>query len=163
MGNSILKQLETSFIQQQNDGHYSVYTEIVINAPIEKVWKIVSDFDNLKNWSTSLIGISGDRTNGGKVKTFFNLMEQIWETDHVFIYEENSHFGWSDGLTGDFSKMKDNHLFKVESISENQTRFIQTDEFTGTDSPLHGLTLARIGFDSYPQFNRELLLEAEKK
>jgi len=155
--------LETCYIKLNEDGHYSVYTDIVINAPIEKVWKIASDFENFKNWSTSLVGIAGQCVDGGKVKTSFNLDGQIWLTDHIFIYKDNLQFGWSDGLTGEYSNMKDHHLFSVEALSENKTRFIQTDKFTGSDSALHGLTLARVAFDSYPKFNRELAIEIAKQ
>ncbi|MDO5608769.1 MAG: SRPBCC family protein [Capnocytophaga sp.] len=156
-------QTETCYIKQHADGHFSTYSDIIINAPAELVWQIVSDFENMKNWSSTLVNITGELKDKGKVQSHFSFDGRIWLADHTFTYKEGEYFGWSDPLTDDFQGNQDNHLFKVEAISENQSRFVQTDEFTGENASKHSLTLARVAFDSYPKFNRELAEAVMKK
>lgn len=153
---SNLKQIEACHIQQHEDGHFSVYSDIIINASKKEVWDVLSDFKNMNQWSSTMVNITGEIKDKGNIRSHFNYDEQIWVADHVLIYNEGEYFGWSDPLTGNFSGNKDNHLFKVEAISENVTRFIQTDEFTGENASKHSLILARVAFDAYPKFNREL-------
>ena len=150
------KQIETCSIYQHEDGHFSVYSDIIIDASTEAVWRVLSDFDRMKEWSSTMVNITGEIKDKGAIQSHFSFGGQIWVADHILLYKEGESFGWSDPLKGDFSGNKDNHLFKVEAISHTQTRFIQTDEFTGENVSLHGLILAQIAFDSYPKFNREL-------
>lgn len=151
-----VNKIESCYIQEYDDGHFSVYSDIIISAPKKEVWKTLVDFENMKEWSTTMINITGEIKDGGKIQSHFSYGGQIWLADHHFIYKEGEFFGWSDPLTGDFEGNQDNHLFKLEAISDTQTRFIQTDEFTGENILKQGLTLAQIAFDSYPKFNREL-------
>jgi hypothetical protein len=151
-----MKQVETCLIQQHEDGHFLVYSDILIDAPKEKVWQVLSDFESMKEWSSTMVNITGEIKPNGKIQSHFNFGGQIWVADHNFIYEEGELFGWSDPLSGDFNGNQDNHIFKLEAVSQSQTRFIQTDEFTGPNAFRHSLILARIAFDSYPKFNRDL-------
>lgn len=158
-----LKQIETCYIQQHEDGHFSVYSDIIINASKEEVWSVLVDFENMKEWSSTMVKITGEIKDGGNIQSHFSFGGQIWLADHIFLYKEGEYFGWSDPLTGDFIGNQDNHLFKIEAISENQTRFIQTDEFTGENASKHSLILARVAFDAYPKFNRELAERVMRK
>jgi uncharacterized protein YndB with AHSA1/START domain len=49
----------------------SVYTEIVINAPIEKVWRELTNFKEMPTWSKSLQNIEGDFRKNGQTKVHF--------------------------------------------------------------------------------------------
>lgn len=61
------------------------------------------------------------------------------------------------------ASITDNHLYRVEVISEYQTRFIQTDEFLGTKPGFFTTEeLAAIGETGYNQFNAELKAEVEE-
>lgn len=150
------KQIETCFIEQHEDGHCSVYSDIVIDASQSEVWSVISDFKRMAEWSTTMINITGEIKHQGKIQSHFMFAGQVFVADHALIYEDGQHFGWSDPLTGDFSGCCDNHMFRLEAISPSKTRFIQTDEFTGANILERSLILARIAFDSYPKFNREL-------
>ncbi|MDO5626641.1 MAG: SRPBCC family protein [Pseudomonadota bacterium] len=139
------------------DGHCSVYSEIVIDAPAAAVWSVLTDFDRMADWSSSLKNITGDRRQGGKVQSHFFTMGRVWPADHTFTYDEAAMtFGWSDPLGGGYEGVRDHHLFRVESLSPTRTRFIQSDEFTGENAARHGVALAQVGYKSYPVFNAEL-------
>jgi len=155
--------IEEVSVYRHADGHYSVHTQLLINAPAADVWATLADFEHMGDWSSSLKGITGDRQHGAKVQSQFFTLGRIWLADHTFIYEEGVQFGWSDPLTGDFEGVRDHHLFRVEAVSATQTRFIQSDEFTGENAEQHGATLARVGFESYPTFNKELAQEVLRR
>ena len=105
----------------------SVYTEIVINAPIEKVWRELINFKEMPTWSKSLQKIEGDFKKDGQTEVYFmDNKGKVGIYKHQLIhFEEGKLLGWSDpfilGIT-------DNHKYQLEKISENQTKFIQSDE-----------------------------------
>ncbi len=140
---------------------YFVYSDIVINASQEKVWAVLTDWNNMQNWSTSFIGLTGDIRDGGQVTARFILNGTTFEFPHTLHYVNGVEFGWSDPLL--FApEIKDNHLYKVEALSDCQTRFIQTDDFTG-ENPMFPLPdLAAQTETAYIQFNSELKAEVEK-
>ena len=39
---------------------YSVHTEVTIDAPPEKVWAVLTDFDKLAEWSSSFVAFEGE-------------------------------------------------------------------------------------------------------
>ncbi|MDO5611218.1 MAG: SRPBCC family protein [Pseudomonadota bacterium] len=155
--------LEQVSVFRHMDGHFAVRTDMLIDAPAADVWAVLSDFDHMGDWSTSLKGIIGDRRQGGRVQSQFFTMGRIWLADHTFIYNEGIHYGWSDPLTGEFEGVRDHHLFEVEPLGPNLTRFIQSDEFTGENAIEHGMVLARVGLQGYPEFNRQLRDEVMRR
>jgi hypothetical protein len=44
-----------------------IRTEIQITAPPEKVWSLLTDFNNWKNWNPTINEISGDASVGSKL------------------------------------------------------------------------------------------------
>ncbi len=140
---------------------YFVYTDIVINASQAKVWEVLTDWDNVGNWSTSFIGLTGDIQDGGQVTANYIVGTDTFQFPHTLHYVEGVEFGWSDSIV--FApEIIDNHLFRLEVISDCQTRFIQTDDFTG-ENPLFPLPdLAAQSEAGYNQFNTELKEEVER-
>lgn len=157
----------TSAVTQVAENHYSVYTDIVIDANIETVWTVLTNFDNMPNWSTTFQGLSGDITNGGEIVAIFLVTDPSTgntvpaEFPHTLSYTEGVQFGWSDPIAL-FPGITDNHLYKLEALSDCQTRFIQTDEFSGTDDNITAEIMAQVSGASYNQFNAELKAEVEQ-
>lgn len=156
-------QEETAIIKEVDSTHTLIYTDILINAPATKVWKILRDFDNMPNWSSTLKGLTGDISNGGEVVVKFDLGNgQVLDIPRSpLIYEEGVLFGWAGKLR--LEGLTDNHLYKVEAISQNRTRFIQTEEFKGTNPNITPKALAELSIKRYKIFNKELKVEVEKK
>jgi len=108
-------------VKKLDNNHWRTYTDIVIDAPIEEVWKTITDWNHLSNWSSLFIGIKGNTQNSGKVIISYLVDGKTYDTPHFFIYKEMVEFGWSDRMDGSFQGLTDNHRFRVEKISENQT------------------------------------------
>ncbi len=157
----------TSFTTELAENHHSVYTDIVIDASQEEVWTVLTDWANMPNWSSSLQGLSGDIRDGGSVVATFIAIDPTTgdplsiDLPHTLIYEEGVLFGWADPLAL-VPGITDNHLYRLEAISECQTRFIQTDEFQGTNPDFTTEVLATLSETGYNEFNAELKAEVEK-
>jgi len=133
----------------------SVYTEIVINAPIEKVWRELTNFKEMPTWSKSLQNIEGDFRKNGQTKVhFMDNKGKVGIYKHELIhFEAGKLFGWSDpfilGIT-------DNHKYQLEKISENQTKLIQSDEANGFATLFMGNFIMNFFLKSYTEFNQTL-------
>lgn len=155
--------IETIVVRKLTDNHWQTYTDIVIDAPIEKVWKVLTDWNNISNWSSSLTSIDGKIQNGGKVIVSYSVDGNTYKTPHTLIFKEMEEFGWSDIMEDSFKGLKDNHRFRVEKISDNQTRFIQSDDFQGLgNKEMTAEKVANMTVKFFPLFNRELKNQVEK-
>jgi uncharacterized protein YndB with AHSA1/START domain len=142
---------------RHEDGHSSIHSEILIEAPADQVWRVLRDFDSMPEWSSGLQKITGDIRNGGQVQAFFLFQGKVTPSDHVLYYEEGIRFGWSEPLVGfGFPRANDHHMFTVEALSPSLTRFTQTDEFTSEQGVAASPMLGPAAFAMYPQFNADL-------
>ena len=156
-----LAKAESGNITSRADGSAGVYTSIVINARPEQVWEVLIDFSTMPNWSSSFQGLQGDISDGGQANALFLVEGNPVPFPHRLIWEEGKRFGWSDEIL--FAPgVVDYHLYVVEPCGD-QTLFIQTDNFTGTNEMFPPQALATILLDGYQAFNRELKAEVEKR
>lgn len=136
-----------------------VEAPIIIDAPIEKVWQVLTDFSNLKNWSSSFVELKGEFRKNGSVDIQFKTPMGVQKMKkQLFHFEEGKSFGW----TGVFILgMKDYHLHTLEAVSPTQTKFIQTDNFSGGASFLLKGMLHKQLKKAYGIFNQELKNQVE--
>lgn len=107
-----------------------IETHIDIDAPIEKVWGVFTDFDSHKEWNPFLICIQGVLEEGRKVKIKAKISEGnvkvaeptvtklIDGSEAVFLAEKGFLF-------------KGEHYFKFESLSLSTTRVVHGEKFSG--------------------------------
>lgn len=157
-------QVETTYTTSVSSTQATIYTDVVINAPAGTVWATLNNFDKIADWSSSFKGLFGDIRQGGSVIAKFDLgTGEVVDVAHdSLIYQEGVLFGWSDEITI-FPGLVDNHRYRVEAISECQSRFIQTDQLTGTTATTTPIDLANLIIGQYKTFNQELRAEVEKK
>lgn len=134
--------------------HWSVYTEVIINAPKEKVWKALTNFNDMPKWSKALQSIEGDLKNGSETRVHYIFKGDLKKQKHKIVgFEEGTQFGWSDPL---IPFAKDNHSYRVEALPDGKTKFIQKDEIKGFSTLFIGRMMADIMAQSYPEFNQAL-------
>jgi len=143
--------------------HYKIYTEIIINAPLEKVWSVLVDTKSYKNWAMFLVDIKGDLIKNAKITAKFQLdssKEKYNSIDHTIQVSEWKSFYWAEKWP---LWICDNHHFIIEKIDGNTSRFIQKDELTKWATFLLGGYLSKIYLKGYQNFNMSLKNEVEKK
>ena len=150
-------------VEKVRGNHRTIHTEIVIDAPPDQVWAVLTEWEALPEWSPSILGMQGDIRSGGAVTVTYAHPASGKELiiDHTLIYAEGEHFGWSDPVAGGVT---DHHLYRVEAVGDGQTRFIQEDELRGgLLVRLLGTRLSGLLFDSYLDFNQALKERVESR
>ncbi|MEM9930403.1 MAG: SRPBCC domain-containing protein [Bacteroidota bacterium] len=133
-----------------------VFTQIEINAPREKVWAVLTDFEKMPEWSSSFQGIKGEFKEGGKATSYFKapIGGGNMEFQHTIIdFEEGVSFGWSDPL---MMGMKDHHIYRLEDLPNGNTLLIQTDGVEGGATHFMGHLVTHNMKAMYLKFNQEL-------
>ena len=146
---------ETEEVIELGDEQWQAYTDIVIEATPEQVWEVLTDFDTMPMWSTSLQGIEGELSDGASVVVTIIFFEMTFELDHTLIYVDGEKYGWSDPILS-FDGITDHHLYVVGETDGTHTLFIQEDTFTGTSDAATAQDLAEMTAPVYSTFNREL-------
>lgn len=136
----------------------SVDTSIDIDAPPERVWAILMDFESYPAWNPVITSIAGDQRLGGKLTVRLSPPGGKGMTlkPTVQVFEEGTELTWLGRLImpGIFDAR---HTLRVEP-REGGSRFIQREEFTGIIS---GLLMRFFGDDTEPGFH--LVNEALKE
>jgi len=140
----------------------NVKANIIINATAEQVWKTLTDFDNLKSWSSSFQGLQGKFEENGDIEIVFKspFGGQNKMKKKLFHFENGKSFGW----TGVFLMgMSDYHTHTLNELSDGRTEFIQTDGLQGGASFLLGKLIEKQMQKGYEVFNKEFKTFVESK
>ena len=153
--------IDKKIVTKHSNFHWSIYTEVEIDAPKEKVWSVLTDFQQMPQWSKTLQNIEGSLTNGTKTKVVYIFKGKSRVIHHTMVdFEDGTQFGWSDTL---IPFAKDRHIYRVEAISDSRSRFVQTDEVKGPTALLvSGMLMAEMS-KTYPIFNEALKAIVENK
>jgi hypothetical protein len=132
----------------------NIKASIIINAKPEQVWKALTDFENLKKWSSSFHGLKGNFDENGDIEvTFKTPFGQNKMKKKLFQFENGKSFGW----TGVFLLgMSDYHTHTIKALADDRTEFIQTDGLQGGASFILGKLLEKQMQKGYEVFNQEL-------
>ncbi|MEM9713042.1 MAG: SRPBCC domain-containing protein [Actinomycetota bacterium] len=138
--------------------HRRIHSEITIDAAPDEVWGVLTDWERLREWSPTLLAVSGTIEHGQQVDCVYRFRGNEITPVHTLHYEEGREFGWSDPM---LPGLVDRHRYRVEALPDGRTRFVQTDEVRGPLSPLLGWFFLREMTATYPQFNEALRVRVE--
>lgn len=140
----------------------SIKTEIIINAPKEKVWQILTDFPNYSTWNPFIVRIKGELTTSGRlVNTMASGNKTFVFKPKILSVVPNHYFDWLGSLFigGLFDG---HHYFEIDELSSSLVKFTQGEHFSGI---LSKAILKRIGDETRNNFirmNAALKAAAEK-
>ncbi|WP_419927017.1 SRPBCC family protein [Candidatus Poriferisocius sp.] len=161
-GGCLDRERATAEVRPQDDGSLLVYSDIVIEATPEQVWEVLTDFEAMPDWSSSLQGVVGDLSDGGQATAIFLSEGELSEFPHILTWEEGRSFSWSDELL--FAPgIVDHHQYIVDRTDGVATLFVQTDQLTGDNATFPAGVLAGFLQGLYAQFNQELKAEVERR
>lgn len=109
-----------------------LYTEIEINAPKDKVWSILIDFESYPRWNPFIQSISGELKMDAKLKVVIQPPNGSKMTFKPLItgINKGSSFEWLGHLF--FSGVFDgNHIFELVGLPGEKTKLIQREKFSG--------------------------------
>ncbi|WP_340817949.1 SRPBCC domain-containing protein [Methanolobus sp. WCC4] len=141
-----------------------ICTDVTIEAPIDVVWDLLTDFENYEKWNSFIPDIKGKLEPGSKLDIFLQPPEMKgMRIDPVVTkVEPVKEFRWIGNLwvKGIFDG---EHAFRLEDLENNRTRMIQCERFRGILAPLILYLVGektRMGFES---MNTSLKKECEKR
>jgi hypothetical protein len=105
------------------------HTHIKINAPIEKIWQELTDFQAYPEWNPLVSRASGKIVEGEIIKTFIEPLAEEFNPTLIKVIE-NQELVWVGQRFAKFL-LAGKHYYKLEKITENQTRLLHGEYFTG--------------------------------
>ncbi len=152
---------EAAHVRKLGRGDYRIVANIEIDAPIDPIWSVLTDWEHLADWNSSFLALTGDFKVGGRVRTTFRVLGIKRQYEHELIdFVEGRQFGWSDPF---LFGMTDHHIFRVEPIDSDRTRFYQTDRVYAGSSFMFGALTARLVMRMHARFNQALAAEVAKR
>ena len=140
-----------------------IKTEIVIKATPEKVWAILTDFDNYPNWNPFIKSIKGQVAVGNKIIARLEPPKAKGMTfkPSVLIFDANKEFKWLGHLL--FPGLFDGeHKFELFDNGNGTTNFRQSEKFKGLLVPLFKKMLDNNTTNGFNLMNQKLKELAEK-
>jgi hypothetical protein len=128
-----------------------LYTSIEIEAPAERVWQILTDFEQFPDWNPFIRRIKGEAKSGTKLEAYLQPPggQGMTFRPTVLKAEPNREFRWLGRLF--FPGLFDGeHFFIIEPLSPGRVRFTQGEHFSGLLVPLLAKSLdtnTRRGFE----------------
>ena len=107
-------------------------TTIIIQVPQQVVWEHVTDFATYPDWNPFVIKASAQFEVGKTIRFLEDLKQfgQHWITARFLAIDPPHRFVWKGHFVAPFL-FTVRHTFKVEAISDTQTRFSQIHENSG--------------------------------
>ena len=134
-----------------------IKTKIVIQAAPEKIWKILTDFENYPQWNSFITSITGEVEKGNKVVVSIKPPKGKGMTfkPTILTKTDNKELSWRGKLL--FKGLFDGtHLFELIDNGDGTTTFIQSEKFSGIFVWLFNLQKTRNGFDEMNKKLKEL-------
>ena len=139
-----------------------IETDIIINADLNKVWLILTDFESYPHWNPFIRVISGKKKVGEKLRVFIQPPESkgMLFKPIIQIYRMEDEFRWIGklGVRGIFDG---EHYFKLKAVGNNQTKLVQGEIFSGILIPLMVRVFEKT-IKGFELMNKALKNECEK-
>lgn len=124
-------------------------TEILIDATPEKIWAILTKFENYPDWNPFIKTINGEVKVGNKITTRIdppNSKEMTFKPK-ILTYETNKELSWIGHLL--FPGLFDGkHKFELIDNANGTTTFRQSEKFKGILVWLLNVENTKKGFES---------------
>ena len=138
-------------------------TEIEINAPVERVWGILTDFARFPEWNPFIRQARGELKTGARLEMRAQLLGSKGTTFQptVMAVEPNRELRW----LGRFllpGMIAGDHRFLLQTLGPERTRFIHEETFRGLLVPLLANWLGRKTRQGFEGMNRALKTRAEE-
>jgi hypothetical protein len=139
-----------------------LHTEIEIDAPAERVWRVLTDFASYPQWNPFIRTISGQPTPGERLKARLEPPGGRGMTfkPKVLNAEPNRELRWLGNLMvpGLFDG---EHSFTIQPLEADHVRFVQREAFKGLLVPLFARSLDTNTRRGFEEMNRALKERAE--
>ncbi|WP_286707522.1 SRPBCC domain-containing protein [Flavobacterium sp. 38-13] len=138
-----------------------IKTEIVIQATPEKIWSILTDFENYPNWNPFISTIEGNAVRGNKIKVSIHPPggKKMTFRPIVITKKDEKELSWRGKVL--FRGLFDGeHKFELIDNHDGTVTFIQSEKFKGLFVWMFNPKKTKEGFN---RMNEKLKELAEKE
>lgn len=139
-----------------------IKTSITINAPVAKVWQVLTDFEQYPAWNPFIKSLTGDVKVGNTIAARIEPpgAQGMTFKPTVLAFDINKEFRWKGKLL--VSGLFDGeHIFELTDNGNGTTTFVQREVFTGILVPLFAKMLDNTTLAGFNQMNEALKARAE--
>lgn len=109
-----------------------IKTEIIINAPIGKIWAVLMDFYSYNAWNPFILSIKGKKQLNERLVVVINPLKKkkMVFKPKILSLKEKEEFSWKGSLLipGIFDGQ---HNFLLKLLPDNNVLFLHTEKFSG--------------------------------
>lgn len=139
-----------------------ISTKIDIDAPAEKVWEVLMDFDKHPAWNPFVRNIEGEKKLGGRLVVVLGPSggREMRFTPTVVEFEPNRKFAWLGKLL--LSGLFDGrHGFEIKEKRDGGVEFVHREQFSGILVPLMWWMIEKDTRRGFEEMNAALKKRAE--
>jgi hypothetical protein len=135
-----------------------IKTSITINASREKIWKVLTDFENYREWNSFIKSVTGEVKVGNQIEI---KLQGMTFKPVLLTFNKNIELKWLGHLW--FKGLFDGeHKFKLTDNGNGTTNFEQSENFSGILVKLFAKSLDKDTKNGFEQMNKELKVHVEK-
>ncbi len=111
--------------------------EIIIHAPADQIWEILTAFSEYPAWNPFIRNIRGDITEGSRITASLRPQGGFGMTIHPVLrhVDPPRELRWAGSLLV-HGLFDGEHIFEIRPVDAETTRFIQRELFSGILLPL---------------------------
>lgn len=131
------------------DPKHEFTTDIVIDAPAETVWNVLTDTAAIPEWSVFIEGVEGPLREGGRIRVTLNSESASRMTfePRVLVVRPNEELRWL-GRVGMPNIFDGEHWLELEPTAAG-TRLVHGERFDGALVPLFPLDAFEADFERF--------------
>jgi hypothetical protein len=136
---------------------FEVRHEITLDAPVEKVWQTVIDFEQYSQWNTQLSYLGGKVALNEKLhlKLAVEGANPYEFKPTVSQWKEKEVFGWL-AITGMPRVFDGEHFFELTELKDGKTHLVNREEYRGVLSlVMQQLPMMKLAPKGFEKMNME--------
>jgi len=138
-----------------------IRSEVEVDAPADRVWGVLVDFQNYGSWNPFIYEVSGELKLGKKIRISLRTPSGKERTYEPVITKVES--GRELRWVGKSVLLAGEHVFSLETLKSGPTLFVQREVFKGLLASFFGEDTDKDIAAGFEQMNRALKRKAELK
>lgn len=110
------------------------HTSVIINCSLETLWNELVNFSEYPNWNPIVGDLKGELKVGNTISTFIVPLNKTY-FPKLLVCTPHIELTWQ-GVRGAKWLMAGKHYYRMEKITDNETKLYHGEYFTGLLSPL---------------------------
>ena len=137
------------------------HTEIEFNAPIERVWNVLTDFESYGDWNPLVSKLTGYLSEGQTIETTIVPLQKTFRAK-LLSFEINKELIWK-GKQGASFLLSGEHYYRLNSKNDNHTILEHGEYFTGILSMFIPKKLLKKMKNAFVEHNKALKKRIENE